>query len=219
MQEFHSYEYCSPRLRVRQFYEFGAFRSVSATIEVWGTNATLAARDVRLELQFVDLYSDWTQSSTLAATLLPNQTTELASLRVPGPAPTPPSAISVDPSHSVVVGARLVDAVSGQVLARYADWPQPFRLVDFPDPGLDVRFEGTTVRVAVEKPVKGLFFAVDEEGEGALGRQETVRWSDNAIDVFPGDPQTVEVRGLMGKRAKVRVAYMGCERGRVVFEQ
>ncbi|KAM5541197.1 hypothetical protein V8D89_005126 [Ganoderma adspersum] len=203
--------------RPKQFYEFGAFRSVSATIEVWGTNATLSARDVRLELQFVDLYSDWKQTSTLDVTLLPNQTTELASLRVPGPAP--PSAISVDPSHSVVVGARLVDAVSGQVLARHADWPQPFRLVDFPDPKLDVRFDGTNVRVAVEKPVKGLFFTVDEEGEGVLGRQETVRWSDNAIDVFPGYPQTVEVRGLVGKRAKVRVAYMGCERGRVVFEQ
>ncbi|PIL34860.1 hypothetical protein GSI_02647 [Ganoderma sinense ZZ0214-1] len=209
--------------RPKQFYEFGAFRSVSATIEVWGTNATLTARDVRLELSFVDLYSDWTQTSTLAATLLPNQTTELVALRVPGPAA--PSAISVDPSHSVVVGARLVDAASGEVLARYADWPQPFRLVDFPDPKLDVRFDGASVRVAVEKPIKGLFFTVDEEGEGegegalALGRQETVRWSDNAIDVFPGDPQVVQVRGLEGKRARVRVAYMACERGRVVYEQ
>ena len=63
----------------------------------------------------------------------------------------------------------------------------------------------------------------DEEGEEedtlALGRPETVRWSDNALDVFPGDPQVVEVRGLLGKRAKVRAAYMGCERGRVVYEQ
>ncbi|KAI1789937.1 glycoside hydrolase [Ganoderma leucocontextum] len=202
--------------RPKQFYEFGAFRSVSATIEVWGTNATLAARDVRLELSFVDLYSDWKESTTLDATLLANQTTELVSMRVPGP--TAPSATSVDPSHSVVIGARLVDAASGAVLARYADWPQPFRLVDFPDPKLDVKFEGANVRVAVEKPIKGLFFTADEEGEGALGRQETVRWSDNAIDVLPGDPRVVQVRGLVGKRAKVRAAYMGCERGRVVYE-
>ena len=200
-----------------QFYEFGAFRSVSATIEVWGTNATLAARAVRLELSFVDLYSDWKESTTLDATLLPNQTTELLSMRVPGPVAS--GATSVDPSHSVVVGTRIVEAASGAVLARYADWPQPFRLVDFPDPELDVRFEGTEVRVAVGKPIKGLFFTVDGEGEGALGRQETVRWSDNAIDVFPGDPQVVQVRGLVGKRARVRVAYMGCERGRTVYEQ
>lgn len=195
---------------------------MSATIEVWATNAALAARAVRLELDFVDLYSDWRHSTALDATLLPNQTTELLAMRVPGPAP--PSTSAVDPSHSVVVSARIVDVdaaeAEGSVLARYADWPQPFRFVDFPDPELDVKFEGAVVRVAVGRPIKGLFFTVDEEGgEGALGRQETVRWSDNAIDVFPGDPRVVRVRGLEGKRAKVRAAYMGCERGRVVYEQ
>ncbi|EJF55724.1 glycoside hydrolase [Dichomitus squalens LYAD-421 SS1] len=203
--------------RPRQFYEFGAFRSVSANIEVWGVNATLSARDVRLELSFVDLCSGWEDSKTVEATLLPNQTTEIASMRVPGPPAE--NANSVDTSYSVVVGARLVDAASGEILARYADWPQPFRLVDFPDPGLDVKVEGEKVHVKVQKPVKGLLFTADEEGEDALGRRETVRWSDNAIDVFPGDPQVVEVRGLAGKRVKVRAAYMGCERGRVVYGQ
>ena len=190
---------------------------MSASIEVWGANATLSARKVRLELSFVDLYSDWKDSKFVEATLLPNQTTELVSMRVPGPPAE--NANSVDTSHSVVVGARLVDIASGEVLARYADWPQPFRLIDFPDPKLDVKVEGEKVRVAVDKPVKGLFFTVDEEAEGALGKRETVRWSDNAIDVFPGDPQVVEVRGLAGKRAKVRAAYMGSEHGHVVYDQ
>ena len=52
-----------------------------------------------------------------------------------------------------------------------------------------------------------------------LGKPEEVRWSDNALDVFPGESQVLEVRGLAGKRAKLRVAYMGCEHGRVVYQQ
>ena len=190
---------------------------MSATLEVWGQNATLEARKVRVELSFVDLYSDWTAAQTHEATLLPNQSTEVASIRVPGPPAQ--SSHAVDPSHSVVVGARLVDAASGEVLARYADWPQPFRLIDFPDPKVEVKVEGEKVTVSVQKPVKGLFFSVDEEGEGALGKQETVRWSDNAVDVFPGDPQVLEVRGLKGKHAKLRMQYMGNERGTVVHQQ
>ena len=191
---------------------------MSATIDVWGQNSTLEPRKARLELSFLDLYSDWTESKTLEATLLPNQSTELVSMRVPGP-PMPQNVNAVDSSHSVVVGARLLAADSGEVLARYADWPQPFRLIDFPDPKLDVKVEGEKVTVAVEKPAKGVFFTVDEEGEGVLGKPEEVRWSDNALDVFPGDPQVLEVRGLAGKRAKLRVAYMGCEHGRVVYQQ
>lgn len=192
---------------------------MSATVAVWGQNGTLEARKVRVELSFVDLYSDWKQSQTLDATLLPNQSTELAAILVPGP-PTPQnSENAVDTSHSVVVGARLVDAETGVILARYADWPQPFRLVDFPDPKLDVKVEGEQITVSVEKPVKGLFFSVDEEGEGVLGKAEQVKWSDNAVDVFPGDPQVLEARGLAGKHAKLRVQYMGSEHGRIVHQQ
>ncbi|EIW52338.1 glycoside hydrolase [Trametes versicolor FP-101664 SS1] len=204
--------------RPKQFYEFGAFRSVGATIEVWGTNSTLEARAVLLELRCFDLYSSWMHTETRSATLLPNQSTEL--LAAPCPHPPIPELSStratgaVTPSHSVVVGARLIAPESGEVLARYADWPQPFRHVDFPDPVLRVVVdsEGGTVSVGVEKPVKGLFFTVDQ-GESLLDSGETVRWSDNALDVLPGDPQTVEVRGLEGRDTKLRVAYMGCERG------
>ncbi|KAH9919171.1 glycoside hydrolase [Epithele typhae] len=205
--------------RPKQFYEFGAFRSVSASLAVWGTNSTLAPRRVRLELSFFDVASDWTATQTLDATLLPNQTTELLELRVPGP--SAPSAHAVDPSHSVVAAARLVDAETGEVLARHADWPQPYRLVEFPDPELKVVVdaEAGRVRVEVARPVKGLFLTADEEAEGALGRDEGVKWSDNALDVVPGDPREIVVSGLKGKGVKVRAAFMGCEKGRVVYSQ
>lgn len=191
---------------------------MGATIEVWGTNSTLDARAVLLELRCFDLYSSWTHTETHEATLLPNQSIELLAAPCPHPPIPEPeharAAGAVTPSHSVVVSARLIAPESGEVLARYADWPQPFRHVDFPDPVLRVVVDskGRTVSVGVEKPVKGLFFTVDR-GQSLPHSKEMVRWSDNALDVLPGDPQTVEVRGLEGRDAKLRVAYMGCERG------
>ncbi|KAI0738846.1 glycoside hydrolase [Daedaleopsis nitida] len=203
--------------RPKQFYEFGAFRSVSATVDIWGQNSALEPCKVRLELSFTDLNSDWKEAQMVDATLLPNQSTEIASLRVPGPPRASENA--VDPSHSVVIGARLLDAASGAVLARAADWPQPYRLLDVPDPKLIVQVEGEQVKVSVERPVKSVFFSVDEEGESALGRQERVRWSDNGVDVFPGDPVVLEARGFKGLHANLRVQYLGNEHGTVVYQQ
>ena len=115
--------------------------------------------------------------------------------------------------------------MSGGVLARYADWPQPFRLLELPDPQLavsvaiDENEDVARVSVSVERPAKGVFLTVDETDTGALGRKEGVRWSDNALDVLPGDPQVIKAYGLRGKRARMRVAYLGCEKGKVVYEQ
>ncbi|KAI8986300.1 glycoside hydrolase [Trametes punicea] len=200
--------------RPKQFYEFGAFRSVGASLEVWGTNSTLEPRQIRLELRCFDLLSDWNQIEVLDAILYPNQSTEL--LAIPCPCPPLPEGIihAVTSSSSVVVGARLIEPGSGDTLARYADWPQPFRHVDFPDPRLSVEVAGQKVCVQVEKPVKGLFFTVDTGR--ASEADEPVIWTDNALDVLPGDPQTVEMRCLEGKQSKLRAAYMGCERGVVV---
>ncbi|KAI0326209.1 glycoside hydrolase [Cubamyces sp. BRFM 1775] len=202
--------------RPKQFYEFGAFRSVGANLEVWGANSTLEPRTVRLELRCFDLLSAWTHTEVLDAVLLPNQSTELLSIPCPCPPLPEGQPHAVTPSHSVVVGARLVapESASGEVLARYADWPQPFRHVDFPDPALHVELAGEKVSVRVEKPLKGLVLTVDTDGDSG----NPTRWTDNALDVLPDDPQTVEMRGAGGKYVRLRAAYMGCEHGRVVHE-
>ncbi|KAH9891930.1 glycoside hydrolase [Cubamyces lactineus] len=200
--------------RPKQFYEFGAFRSVSATLEVWGANSTLDARTVRLELRCFDLLSAWTHTEVLDAILLPNKSTELLSIPCPCPPLPEGEPHAVTPSHSVVVGARLVSRETGEVLARYTDWPQPFRHVDFPDPALHVEVAGEKVSVRVEKPLKGLFLTVETDCD----KGEPARWTDNALDVLPGDPQTVELRRAGGTYVRLRAAYMGCEQGRVVHE-
>ncbi|KAJ7165676.1 glycoside hydrolase [Mycena crocata] len=202
--------------RPPQYYEFGNFQSYGATLEIWGTNASLTERAATLELHFVDLKSTWTHTEMHSIILLPNQATELLALPCPGPpadaATLPTGDALFTTTHSVVVGARLMDEESGAVLARYADWPQPFRFIEpalLRSPGLKVGVDAETgnVTVSAERPVKGLVL-------GALGDGEDVRWSDNALDIMPGDPQTVVAKGLGGR--KVGVAFLGSEKEHAV---
>ena len=58
--------------------------------------------------------------------------------------------------------------------------------------------------VEVQRPVKGLFLYPCKE-------DDEIRWSDNALDVMPGDPQVITAIGLKGK--KILTAYLGNEQG------
>ncbi|THU77496.1 glycoside hydrolase [Dendrothele bispora CBS 962.96] len=212
-----------PNDRPRQFYEFGAFQSVSATLDVWGMNSGLEPITASLELHFVDLNSDWEHKEQVGSvTLLPNQSTDLL-VGVPcrGPPKNPEqeregAGGNFDEwtgctSSTVVVGVRLLDSKTREVLARCADWPQPFRFVNAPsEPGLGVVVKGSSgeITVSVKKPVKCVVFNVVGEG-GGLGE---VRWGDNALDLMPGDPQKVKVIGDVGKK-HIRAAWFGNEKG------
>ena len=56
------------------------------------------------------------------------------------------------------------------------------------------------IRVGVERPIKGL--VLDVEGE-------EVKWSDQALDLVPGDEQVVNVWNLKGRKVKAR--YLGSD--------
>jgi beta-mannosidase len=78
--------------------------------------------------------------------------------------------------------------------------PEPFKLINFPavqEMGLNitVRSDGETVDLSARKPVKGI--VLDAEGGD-------VHWSDQAIDLAPHDPQTIQARGLNGRKLKIR---------------
>lgn len=79
--------------------------------------------------------------------------------------------------------------VDGHIAARDVDWPQPFKYLDLSDRGLDVTVsesaEGRVLKINTQKPVKCLVF---EEQDG--------KFSDNALDIVPGDEQVVTVSGL-----------------------
>jgi beta-mannosidase len=55
--------------------------------------------------------------------------------------------------------------------------------------------DGETVHISCKKPIKGL--VMDTDGEEPT-------WSDQALDVFPGDPQVVRTVGLNGREILVR---------------
>ena len=81
--------------------------------------------------------------------------------------------------------------------------PEPYKYIKFPSPEevalrITVQPDGEHVELSAAKPVKGIVLDVD----GA-----DAEWSDQAIDLFPGDPQLVRVKGLNGRT--VRVRYLG----------
>lgn len=100
-----------------------------------------------------------------------------------------------------VLAARLW--VDNDIVARDVDWPQPFKYLDLSERGLDVKVSESEsddlqkLRVSTRKPVKCLVF---EERDG-------VRVSDSAMDIVPGDEQTVTVRELHGDSLKYK--YLG----------
>jgi beta-mannosidase len=78
--------------------------------------------------------------------------------------------------------------------------PEPFKYIHFPDvKDLDFKITpsagGDTIVLSTERPMKGI--VLDVEGD-------EVRWGDQAIDLVPGDPQTVKVIGLNGRPVKAR---------------
>ena len=97
----------------------------------------------------------------------------------------------------IVVQARLLDS-GGSVIARYSNWPEPWKYLLFPDPKLDIQVDGDEVTLKCEKPIKGI--VLDVEGEEC-------QWSDQAIDLFPGDSQVIIAKGLKGRQVKAR--YLG----------
>jgi len=55
--------------------------------------------------------------------------------------------------------------------------------------------DGESLHLSTRKPIKGI--VLDVEGEN-------VRWSDQAIDLVPGDPRVIRAAGLNSRGVKVR---------------
>lgn len=60
---------------------------------------------------------------------------------------------------------------------------------------MDVGPDGETITLSTKKPIKGIILDVDKE---------YLRFSDQAIDLVPGDPQMVKAVGLGGRPVKIR---------------
>jgi beta-mannosidase len=95
------------------------------------------------------------------------------------------------------------------------------------DPGLVVKIDTmgqdqgfATITISARRPVKGLVLGAepleedDVATEGEVDGMREVKWSDNALDIVPGDTQIIVARGL-GKRG-VTAAYLGREKAYLV---
>lgn len=157
--------------RTRQFYEYGAFQFREGTIEIWACNSRTETRTT-LYISAVDLNSDWRYNMPKKEVVLAeNSSTELWSGACPQPQVNRGDKSA--PSGTVVVHAKLV-AEDGEVLARYSDWPQPYKLLELPDPGLEVKVQDDKAEVIVKRPAKGVW--LDLEGD-----EEGVEWEDNSV--------------------------------------
>ncbi|KAG8980228.1 hypothetical protein FRB93_009335 [Tulasnella sp. JGI-2019a] len=190
-----------------------AFFEIDTLMEIWATNSTLSEKKVTLQVKSYDLdkgkeVDGLEQEVTLAA----NASTEAwkGSLAKFG---QPIRTKLSEAPRTLVISARLLDG--DEVLARYSNWPEPFKYIHFPELstlGFRITPQGAsstgsrsqTYTLSTDKPIKGIVLDV-EEGEA--------RFSDQAIDLFPGDPQTVtcEILGdvLDGKQVKVKARFLG----------
>jgi beta-mannosidase len=135
---------------------------------------------------------------TLDVTLLPGQNTELGDVKNPS---------TLTEEALIILCAKLVDQSTRKVEARHVNWPEPFRYLQW-DKSTKVTVEivateadsewENTVKVRVNYPVKGCMLYVDyDDGEDAI-------WEDNMLDLMPGEMIGVKVRGLGGRKVKVR---------------
>jgi beta-mannosidase len=81
--------------------------------------------------------------------------------------------------------------------------PEPFKYINFPSVetvGLEITpsANGESVELSTKKPIKGIVLDVDGDA---------IRWSDQAIDLVPGDTQVVKTPGLKGRTVIAR--YLG----------
>jgi beta-mannosidase len=96
-----------------------------------------------------------------------------------------------------VLAARIW--IKGELVARDTDWPQPLKYLPFQSRNVQVEVVGNELHVSAEKPIKCLVF---EEREGC-------HLSDSAIDVVPGDKQTILTRGLKAGDKPLDWTYLG----------
>jgi beta-mannosidase len=115
-----------------------------------------------------------------------NSSTDIAS-KVP---------LSVELAESCVLALTLTDDRSGKLLARAHDWPQPFKYLHFPKREVSVHVDASAslVKVSASKPVKGLM----------LSCQADIDFSDNCIDIVPGQVYEVELGRYSGESIEAR---------------
>jgi len=169
--------------------------TIETVLEIWGTNSTLVDKKATLEVTSFDLHSDcWRDKWSQEVVLKANSSTELHKGLLPG---QPIRTKASQTPKTIIVSSRLLDD-NKEVLARYSNWPEPFKFINFPvdtEVKASLSSDGESITLSTNRPVKGI--VIDAEGPD-------VKWSDQGIDLVPDDPQTIQADGLKGREVKLR---------------
>jgi beta-mannosidase len=166
-------------------------------MQLWACNSTLTEEQVRVELESYNLNTGKTAKRTFDVQLASNSSTEIWTGDVPG---QPVRTTDGQVPEPIIVQARLYSAFKPDVvLARYSNWPEPWKYLIFPEVDLQITVNGDEIELSADKPVKGVILDTADGDE--------CEWSDQAIDLFPGDKQVISAKGLKGR--KVTARYIG----------
>ncbi|KAH8655852.1 glycoside hydrolase superfamily [Xylariales sp. PMI_506] len=120
----------------------------------------------------------------------------------------------------IILQATLVEPLSGKTLARFVDWPEPYRYLRFPgdtkvtvtvcplgstngtNGNPEVEYEDI-VTISSNHPVKGCWMEPVYDGTETDETPEPL-WEDNMFDLLPLEEVKVKVKGLNGRQIKVR---------------
>jgi beta-mannosidase len=144
-----------------------------------------------VEIRFVSIATgkDVKKSIKTAILIVPNGTTTVTT-----------EILDVASEDPHVLAARLW--VNDVLISRDCDWPQPFKYLNFKDRGVNVEWSGGDfMRISAKKPTKGVVF---EERDNVL-------LEDNALEIVPGDEQTLRVQGLTPEATPLQFRFLGME--------
>ena len=147
---------------------------------MWAMSSLATPSEATLELSAWTLDGQPAQSQQRQVTLAPNQATELGNF-------------AFDDKRQLVTSARLLQ--NNAVVARAALWPEPFKYLKLPDPLIELtRLDGDTLRLHAARPAKGVW----------LHTARPAQWSDNMLDLIPGDEQIITASGLGDAEVQIR---------------
>lgn len=172
---------------------------VKTVIEVWGSNLTLEDYTVDCVLKAWDVETGKETFSEVVAkgiVLHENRSTEILARDVPV------EHENQGEETRTVVAAYIVSKDSGAQLARYVNWPEPLKYLHLQKPKqlkAVLNDDLTAVEVSAEVPIKGLALECDDDA---------VVFSDNLVDIVPGEVVSIGVRGA-NKETVISMRYLG----------
>jgi beta-mannosidase len=148
--------------------------------EVWAVNGLQTSLEAELALGCWRLDGQQVREERRQMMLPANQAIELGHF-------------AYDSEGLLIASARLI--AGDDIVARATLWPEPFKYLTLPDPGLEVtRLDENRLRLSVTRPAKGVW----------LEAEPGTRWSDNMLDLLPGNERIITTQGLGKAEAQAR---------------